>query len=146
MCPYGFGSVANWTNPSLFWKVWSKALCTALFNNVIQTVIKNIHPFLIEPYVYVSHLCYVDNILLLSDDLQALQNAVRTVCSGLDEIGLQVACSKTELLVSGSSQQTSVTINVGPKTISASSSLNYLGLPFGSGVKTNEKLFISTLK
>ena len=69
-------------------------LSPAHFNNALRTVTKNILPFLFEPYIDVSHPCNADDILLLSDDLQVLQNTIHTVCSRLNEIGLQVAPSK----------------------------------------------------
>jgi hypothetical protein len=46
-------------------------------------------------------LSYADDILLLADNLEALQITVDVVCPGLNEIGLSVAISKTEFLVFG---------------------------------------------
>ena len=83
---------------------------------------KNIPPFLIESCIDVSHLCNQDDVLLLSNDLKVLQNTVDIVCSCLNEIGLQVTFSKTELLIYGLSQPPPVTINVDPVIISVSSS------------------------
>ena len=84
----------------------------------------------------------------LSDDLQGLQKAVDSVCAALNGIGLSVATSKTELLVfgSGSQQSPNAAIQVGPTTVFASSSLKYLGLPFGSSIKATRTLIINSLK
>ena len=87
----------------------SPVLSSAIFNNVIRTVTKNIPLYPIEPHIDFNHLFNADDILLLSANPTILQNTVHTVCSCLNEIGLQVASSKTELLVYSSSKQPSFT-------------------------------------
>ena len=97
--------------------------------NSIREVTRQIPPYLIEPYIDASHLSYADDILLLADNLRALQNAVDVVSSGLKEIGLSVATSRTEFLVFELDIASNDTVYVGPATISSSSSFRYLGLP-----------------
>jgi len=62
---------------------------------------------------------------ILADNFKALQNTVDIVCSGLKEIGLSVAISKTQFLVFGLDVASNNTIQVGPATISSSSSFRY---------------------
>jgi len=123
-------------------------LSPVIFNDAIRSAIRHLPPYLIEPYVDASHLSYADDILLLSDDLQELQKAVDSVCTALNGIGLSVAISKTEFLVfgSGSQQSPNAAIQVSPITVFASSSLKYLGLPFGSSIKATRTLIINSLK
>ena len=47
-------------------------LSPVIFKDDIRSAIRHLPPYLIEPYVDASHLSYVDDILLLSDDLQGL--------------------------------------------------------------------------
>ena len=119
-----------------------------IFNNAIRSATRHLPPYLIESYVDASHLSYVDDILLLSDDLQGLQKAVDSVCTALNRIGLSVATSKTEFLVFslGSQQSPDAAIQVSPIALFASSSLKYLGLSFGSSIKATRTLIINLLK
>ena len=122
------------------------ALSPALFNNSIRKVTRRIPQYLIEPYIDASRLSYAKDILLLADNLGLLKNAVDVVCSVLKEIGLSVATSKTEFLVFGTEIASNDTIQVGPATISSSSSFRYLGLPFEASIRSTRQLIIASLK
>jgi len=50
----------------------------------------------------ISHLSHSDDILLLSDNLISIQNAINILHSHLREIGLETKLSKTEFLVANS--------------------------------------------
>ena len=124
----------------------SSVLSPAIFNNAIRCATRRIPHFLIEPSIDASHLSYADDILLLSDNLQSLQAAVNSLYAGLSDIGLSVASAKTEFLVFGCHHPPDSKIQVGPDSISATASLKYLGLAFGTSIRTTRSLTINVLR
>ncbi|XP_065571504.1 alpha-latrotoxin-Lhe1a-like [Artemia franciscana] len=105
-----------------------------IFNNSIREGTRQIPPCLIEPYIDASHFSYALSC-----------NAIDALCSGMKEIGLSIATSKTDIFFFG----LEITSKYYPNwshTIPSSSSFRYLGLPFETSIRCTSQLIIASLK
>ena len=92
----------------------------------------------------INHFSHADDILLFSDNLIAMQNAINILHSNLREIGLEIEPSKTEFLVANSKCDIQYhSIRVGSLNIINKDSIDYLGLPFGLSIKAKRDLVLS---
>ena len=120
-------------------------LSLVIFNNAIRTATSYLPPHVIDG-IDISNLSYADDILLISDNLISIQNAINILHSHLREIGLEIEPTKTEFLVANNNSDFQHhSIRVGSLNIFNNDSIKYLGLPFGPTIKATRELVLSSV-
>ncbi|KAK2726842.1 hypothetical protein QYM36_007626 [Artemia franciscana] len=117
-------------------------LSPILFNTLTSKVTKQISGRLRFDTCDLSLISYADDLIMLSYSLSVLKYNLDKLVSGYSAIGLQVNGQKTEFLVFSSAKQEAPvpTVSVDGAIIAPSSSLKYLGLPYGRDKKTTRTL------
>ena len=116
-----------------------------IFNDAIRSATRLIPPFVIKG-IDIRYLSYADDMLLFSDNLILMQNAINILNSHVREIGLEIEPSEIEFLEANSKSDIQhYSIRVGSLNIINKDSINYAGMPLGPSIKATRKMVLSSV-